>query len=76
MRLEQLEAEVLALPKDSQVELLARLLKHLGQTGEIDREVASIWAEEAELRDQAMDDGQVTSTPANEVFQRIRVSFQ
>ncbi|WP_375477501.1 hypothetical protein [uncultured Nostoc sp.] len=52
MTLENLEAEVLALPKDSQAALLARLLEHLGKSGEIDREVASIWAEEAELRDQ------------------------
>lgn len=56
MKLEQLEAEVLALPKQSQAELLARLLEHLGQTGEIDQETASVWVEEAELRDQAMDD--------------------
>lgn len=42
MRLEQLEAEVFALPKDSQIELLARSLEHLGQTGEVDWEVASI----------------------------------
>jgi plasmid replication initiation protein len=76
MRLEQLEAEVLALPKDSQAELLARLLGHLGQTDEIDRETASIWTEEAELRDRAIDDGEVTSIPADEVFHRIRASFQ
>ena len=31
MELEQLEAEVLALPKDAQIELLARLLKYLIQ---------------------------------------------
>lgn len=65
MRIEQLEAEVLALPKESQVVLLSRLLEHLGQTGEIDRETASVWVEEAELRDQAMDDSQVTGIPSD-----------
>lgn len=76
MTLEQLEAEVLALPRDSQVALLARLLGHLGQTGEIDQEVASIWAEEAERRDQAMDNTEATGVPAEEMFQRLRASLQ
>lgn len=76
MTLEQLEAEVLALPKESQAELLARLLGHLGQTGEIDQEVASIWVEEAELRDQSANNGQAADVPAKEVFQRIRASLQ
>ncbi len=40
MTLENLEAEILALPQDSQVILLSRLLKHLGR-GEIDREFGS-----------------------------------
>lgn len=75
MSLEQLEAEVLALPKDSQVILLARLLEHLGQTNEIDREVATVWIEEAEKRDEAMN-AQVVGIPAEEVFQRIRASLQ
>lgn len=48
MRLENLEAEVLALPKDSQAILLSRLLQHLGQSSEIDPEVAAIWSEEAQ----------------------------
>jgi len=75
MTLENLEAEVLLLPRDSQAELLARLLQHLGRSNEIDREVASIWGEEAELRDRAMDDNQVTGIPAEQVFQRIRASL-
>ncbi len=50
MTLENLEAEVLALPKDSQAALLSRLLELLGR-GEIDREVGSIGVEEAQRRD-------------------------
>ena len=76
MTLENLEAEVLSLPRDSQATLLARLLKHLGQSHEIDREVASVWIEEAELRDRAMEDGRVAGIPAEQVFQRIRASLQ
>ena len=76
MTLEQLEAEVLALPKDSQVILLARLLEHLGQSSEIDQENTGSWAEEAEKRDEVMNVGQVTGIPAEEVFQRVRASLQ
>lgn len=50
MTLENLEAEVLALPKDSQAALLSRLLEHLWR-GEIDREVGSIEVEDAQSRD-------------------------
>lgn len=76
MTLEQLEAEVLALPKDSQVILLARLLERLGQDNEIDQEIADSWAEEAEKRDEAMNTDQIVGIPAEEVFQRVRASLQ
>lgn len=76
MTLEQLEAEVLALPKDSQVILLARLLERLGQDSEIDREVTASWVEEAEKRDEVMNTNQVAGIPAEEVFQRVRASLQ
>lgn len=76
MTLEQLEAEVLALPKDSQVILLARLLERLGQDNEIDQEITASWVEEAEKRDQAMNTNQVAGLPAEEVFQRVRATLQ
>ncbi|MGJ3247303.1 MAG: addiction module protein [Elainellaceae cyanobacterium] len=76
MTLEQLEAEVLALPKDSQVILLARLLERLGQDNEIDPEITDSWAEEAEKRDEAVNRDQTIGIPAEEVFQRIRASLQ
>jgi Putative addiction module component len=76
MTLENLEAEVLSLPRDAQVTLLARLLERLGQSNEIDQEIASVWIEQAELRDQAMDDGQVAGIPAEQVFQQIHASLQ
>jgi len=71
MTLEQLEAEVLALPKDSQVILLARLLERLGQESEIDQEIAASWVEETEKRDEGMNTNQITGIPAEEVFRRV-----
>ncbi|HAT14657.1 MAG TPA: addiction module component [Microcoleaceae bacterium UBA10368] len=76
MTLENLEAEVLALPQDSQAILLSRLLKHLGQSREIDPEVTTIWSEEAERRDREMDGGEVIGIPAQQVFQKIRGLLQ
>ena len=76
MTLEQLEAEVLALPKDSQVILLARLLERLGQESGIDQEIAATWAEEAQKRDEDMNTNQITGIPAEELFQRVRASLQ
>jgi hypothetical protein len=68
MTLENLEAEVLLLPKQSQVTLLTRMLERLGQSNEIDQEVASVWVEEAESHDRVMDDGQVAGTPCRTSF--------
>lgn len=76
MKIEQIEAEVLALPKDIQAALLARLLEHLGQTSEIDQQVTNLWVEEAQLRDQTIENGQVTAIAAEEVFQKVRASLQ
>jgi Putative addiction module component len=73
---ENLEAEVLLLPKQSQVTLLARMLERLGQSNEIDPEVSSIWVEEAEMRDQSMDNDKTAGIPAEQVFQRVRTSLQ
>lgn len=76
MTLENLEAEVLLLPKDSQATLLARLLEHLGHSNEIDQEVASAWLQEAERRDQEMNGDQIAGFPAEQVFQKVRASLQ
>jgi hypothetical protein len=46
MTIEKIEHEVIALQKDSQTARLSRLLKHLGQSREIDPEIASIWSAE------------------------------
>jgi hypothetical protein len=76
MTLENLEAEVLLLPKQSQAALLARMLERLGQSNEIDHEVSSVWVEEAEMRDQAMENDETAGISAEHVFQRVRTSLQ
>jgi hypothetical protein len=48
MTLDQLEQEVLALPKELQAALIARLLARLGNDAAIDSEIVETWAEEAE----------------------------
>lgn len=68
MTLEQLEAEVLALPKDSLVLLVARLLEHLGQLDDIDQQIADEWTEEAERRDLDMTNGTTAGIPSQEVY--------
>lgn len=75
MTLETLEAEILALPKDSQALLLSRLLKHLGQSEDIDQDIATDWTEEAEKRDRSLDNGLAIGIPAEEVLQQIRASL-
>jgi putative addiction module component (TIGR02574 family) len=75
MTLENLESEVLSLPRDSQAALLSKLLEHLAQNTEIDQEIASSWADEAERRDQEMEGGQVSGVPADQVFQKVRASL-
>lgn len=76
MTLEQLEAEVLALPRDSQVILLARLLEQLGQDLPIDDEIANVWVNEAESRDESLNTDQAAGVPAENVFRRVRASLQ
>jgi putative addiction module component (TIGR02574 family) len=75
MTLENLESEILSLPKNSQAALLSKLLEHLAQNNDIDQEITSAWADEAERRDQAMEGGQVSGVPADQVFQKVRASL-
>ncbi|MGF1492751.1 MAG: addiction module protein [Microcoleaceae cyanobacterium] len=75
MNIEQIETEFFALPRDSQVVLLTRLLEYVANA-EIDSEIADVWVEEAEQRDQAIDGGQVLPKSAEEVFERILSSLR
>ncbi len=76
MTIEQLEAQVLALPNDSLALLVARLIEHLGQVSEIDQQIAEEWIEEAELRDEDISNGKVAGISSQEVFSKLRASLQ
>jgi hypothetical protein len=47
----------------------------LAQNNDIDQEIASDWADEAERRDQAMDGDQAHGVPADQVFQKVRAAL-
>ena len=72
MTVEQIEAEVLKLPEQAQVELLGRLMRSLADTAAIDPDVAEAWAQEAIRRDEEMESGSVAGIPAEEVFAELR----
>jgi putative addiction module component (TIGR02574 family) len=72
MTVEQIEAEVLKLPEQAQVELLGRLMRSLAETAAIDPDVAEAWAQEAIRRDKEMESGSVAGIPAEEVFAELR----
>ena len=72
MTVEQIEAEVLKLPEQAQVELLGRLMRSLADTAAIDPNVAEALAQEAIRRDEEMESGSVTGIPAEEVFAELR----
>jgi putative addiction module component (TIGR02574 family) len=72
MTVEQIEAEVLKLPEQAQVELLGRLMRSLADTAVVDPDVAEAWAQEAIRRDEEMESGSVAGIPAEEVFAELR----
>ena len=72
MTVEQIEAEVLKLPEQAQVELLGRLMRSLAETAAIAPDVAEAWAQEAIRRDEEMESGAVAGIPAEEVFAELR----
>ncbi len=77
MTLDQIESEMLNLPEDDRARLFGSLLRSFEERmpRQEDR-IAQIWAEEAERRDQAMDRGEESGIPAEEVFQRLRSNLR
>jgi putative addiction module component (TIGR02574 family) len=73
---DQLEAEALKLPQESRIKLFERLLRSFEEILDLDDEAARAWAEEADRRDRAMDDGTEPEIPAEEVFARVRSSLR
>lgn len=72
MTIEQIEAEVLKLPEQTQSELLGRLMRNLVDSLVIDTSVAEAWVQEVIRRDTEMELGSVTGIPAEEVFNELR----
>jgi putative addiction module component (TIGR02574 family) len=69
--LEQLEAEVLALPVDEQQHLLESVWKNLGRATEIE----GIWFEEAKKRLNALKKGKLQSISASDVSSAMRAKL-
>ena len=76
LTLDQLETEALKLPEESRVKLFRTLLRSFEQALNLDDGIARAWAEEAERRAQAMEDGSEPEIPAEEVFSRVRASLR
>ncbi|MEY4635283.1 MAG: hypothetical protein RJA55_1081 [Acidobacteriota bacterium] len=70
MSIEELEAAALKLEPKSRARLAEVLLESLDQLSP--EENARIWAEEAQRRLAALDDGTLSSQPADDVFREAR----
>jgi putative addiction module component (TIGR02574 family) len=75
LRLDQIEAEALNLPEKDRAHLFSRLLLSF-EPDRQEGEVAGVWAEEAERRDQAMESGEESGIPAEEVFTKLRAALR
>ena len=62
-------SEALKLDPIERAELIERLLASFDEGGR--KEVDALWAEEAESRIHAFEGGNMTASPAQEVFKRI-----
>ncbi len=76
MTLDQIKAEALKLPDESRIKLFESLLRSFEENLDLDEKVARAWAEEADRRDRAMEDGSEPEIPADEVFARVRSSLR
>jgi hypothetical protein len=72
-----METEILSLPADDRARLFGSLLRSFQEEVPAkDSRIAQIWAEEAERRDQLMEEEEDPGIPAEEVFQRLRASLR
>jgi putative addiction module component (TIGR02574 family) len=67
---EEIISAALSLPPDSRAMLAEHLLDSLN--GEDQKRIDALWAEEAERRDQEIEDGIATAIPGEEVMDRMR----
>ena len=71
LTLEQIEQEVDMLSSDEQQKLVSHLVEKFTDDG--DRELAEIWADEAERRYQALKSGKTTARSAEDVFKDLEM---
>jgi len=71
MSLDQIEAAALALPEESRAQLVGALLLSFEKASRGGDEVAQVWLEEAERRDEAMERSGDQGIPADDVFRRL-----
>jgi len=71
MTLDQIEAEALTLPEESRAKLIGMLLLSFENASQGDDEVAHVWAEEAERRDEEMERSGEQGVAAEVVFHRL-----
>ena len=70
----EIEAEVRTLARPEQERLMRVLLEELD--GAVDPDADRSWLEEVQRRSVAFDAGLMTSSPAEEVFERIRARLK
>lgn len=71
---EEIMSAALALPPSSRALLAEHLLESLDTKDQA--EIDSLWAAEAERRDQEIEDGKVRSIPGDEVMERLRSRYK
>ncbi|HEX5889541.1 MAG TPA: addiction module protein [Pyrinomonadaceae bacterium] len=71
---EEIETAALALPPDARAMLAEHLLESL--SAEEQQRIDDMWAEEAERRDNEIEDGIVAAVPGDEVMNRLRCRYK
>lgn len=71
---EEIETAALALPPDARAMLVEHLLESL--SAEEQQRIDDMWAEEAERRDNEIEDGIVAAVPGDEVMNRLRSRYK
>jgi putative addiction module component (TIGR02574 family) len=67
---EEIISAALALPSESRVTLAERLIESLD--AEDQERINALWAEEAQRRDNDLENGRVIGIPGEEVMERLR----
>ena len=71
---EEIEIAALALPSNARAMLAEHLLESL--SAEEQQRIDAMWGEEAEQRDNEIQEGVVTATPGDEVMNRLRSRYK